>query len=298
MPTRKSKGRPFDAPLVVAYGMGVDSTAVLVQFARLGIVPDLILFADTGGEKPETYRYTPTISRFLESKGFPEILRVAYSGPQIGPNAGKIHSLLEDCLVKRILPSLAYGGPQRKSCSLKWKKEPQNRFCNQWQPAIDAWDRGKRVIKVIGYDNGKADQRRHKLFDDDKYHYWYPLREDWKWDREQCKAEIKRERLKLPLKSACFFCPACRTHELTWLDRNHPELTDQIMVMERLAKAKLTTIKGLWSRMGGKDRPVETMTEWINFSRKMDAEGRGDELASYSEEEPDGYEALGGCCGF
>jgi hypothetical protein len=29
---------------------------MLVEFARRDIRPDLILFADTGGEKPETYR--------------------------------------------------------------------------------------------------------------------------------------------------------------------------------------------------------------------------------------------------
>ncbi len=41
-----------DRPLVVAYGLGVNSTAMLVEF-----VPHLILFTDTGGEKPETYQY-------------------------------------------------------------------------------------------------------------------------------------------------------------------------------------------------------------------------------------------------
>ena len=42
-------------PLVVSYGMGVDSTAMLIGMAQRSIRPDLILFADTGGEKPETY---------------------------------------------------------------------------------------------------------------------------------------------------------------------------------------------------------------------------------------------------
>ena len=42
-----------DCPLVVAYGLGVDSTAMLIEFVRRGIRPDLILFADTGGEQPQ-----------------------------------------------------------------------------------------------------------------------------------------------------------------------------------------------------------------------------------------------------
>jgi len=35
-----------DCPLVVAYGLGIDSTAMLVEFAKRDIRPDLILFAD------------------------------------------------------------------------------------------------------------------------------------------------------------------------------------------------------------------------------------------------------------
>ena len=38
-------------PLVVHYGAGVDSTAMLVGMAQRGITPDLILFADVGAEK-------------------------------------------------------------------------------------------------------------------------------------------------------------------------------------------------------------------------------------------------------
>ena len=50
--------RPWpDCSLVVAYGLGMDSTAMLIEFPPRGIRPDLILFADTGCEKPETYLY-------------------------------------------------------------------------------------------------------------------------------------------------------------------------------------------------------------------------------------------------
>jgi hypothetical protein len=62
--------------LVVAYGLGVDSTAMLIEFAHRGIRPDLILFADTGGEKPETYAYLPTIQRYLADAGFPAVVSV------------------------------------------------------------------------------------------------------------------------------------------------------------------------------------------------------------------------------
>jgi hypothetical protein len=49
----------LDSPLVVAYGLGVDSTAMLIEFVRRGIRPDLILFADIGGETSETFARVP-----------------------------------------------------------------------------------------------------------------------------------------------------------------------------------------------------------------------------------------------
>lgn len=49
-------GIPHDgAPCIVCYGGGVDSTAMLTAMKREGVTPDLILFADTGGEKPSTH---------------------------------------------------------------------------------------------------------------------------------------------------------------------------------------------------------------------------------------------------
>src|SRR3954449_10591686 len=72
--------RPYpDCPLVVAYGLGVDSTALLVEFAQRGIRPDLILFADTGGAKPETYAYLPVIQDYLAGVGFPHVVTVRYA---------------------------------------------------------------------------------------------------------------------------------------------------------------------------------------------------------------------------
>lgn len=43
----------MSTPLTVAYGMGVDSTAVLVGMKKRGQRPDKILFADVGAEKQE-----------------------------------------------------------------------------------------------------------------------------------------------------------------------------------------------------------------------------------------------------
>ena len=51
--------------LGVAYGLGVDSTAMLVGMVARGIRPDFILFADVGAEKQATYDFLPIMQRYL-----------------------------------------------------------------------------------------------------------------------------------------------------------------------------------------------------------------------------------------
>lgn len=228
--------------LAVAYGMGVDSTAMLVGMAARGIRPDIILFADTGGEKPETYAYLPVMNAWLARRGFPSITVVRRQGC-------KDETLEAECRRKSMLPSLAYGF---KSCSLKWKVDPQNKHLNHWEPARAEWKAGRKVVKAIGYDNGKADSRRVKAFVDKKYDFWYPLR-DWGWDREACMDAILGAGLPLPVKSACFFCPGTKRAELQTFAVSHPELVARAIDMERQASPKFTKIKGLgrnWSWEG------------------------------------------------
>ncbi len=105
--------------LRVSYGVGVDSTAMLIGLNRLGIRPDLILFADTGGEMPETYDYLPIIGRWLKAEGFPPVTVVQNSSPRAGHK-----SLIGECLTNGVLPSISYR--QNHSCAIKWKIKPQS----------------------------------------------------------------------------------------------------------------------------------------------------------------------------
>jgi hypothetical protein len=121
----RKRGR--DVPLIVADGMGVDSTAMLLVLKACGIRSDLVLFADTGGEKPETYRYIELRGAWLAASGFPPLVIVRYTRKKVPDR-----TLKDQCLRTKSLPSLAYGG---KRCSLKWKVAPQNRVCSRWEPA-------------------------------------------------------------------------------------------------------------------------------------------------------------------
>jgi hypothetical protein len=228
-----------DCPLVVAYGLGVDSTAMLVEFARRGVRPDLILFADTGGEKPETYAFLPAVQRFLALVGFPLVTTVRYQ-----PKTARYHTLEGQCLMTRMLPSLAFGG---RSCSLKYKATPQDRFVRSWPPAQQCWARGGRVVKAIGFDAGCGDRRRANHAGrkaDPRYEYWYPL-QDWGLDRERCQEVITSVGLPVPPKSACFFCPASKKAEILWLAEEHPDLLERALQLERNARGRLRTVRGL-----------------------------------------------------
>ena len=237
--------------LAVAYGMGVDSTAFLVGFVRLGIRPDCILFADVGDEKPETYAYLPVIQQFLQQHQFPPATVVRYV-----PQRVSYRSLFENCIVNKTLPSLAFG---RKGCSLKWKRQPQDKWMRQFPPAVAAWKRGEKVLKAIGYDCGPKDIRRNHIPSDREYDYWYPL-QDWGWDRERCKEEITRAGLPVPVKSACDFCPASKPEELHQLSLASLE---KIIRMEAAARPNLRKIDGLWRKPRKRDGRPGSMTEYI-----------------------------------
>lgn len=212
-------------PLVVHHGGGTNSTAMLVGFVERGIKPDLILFADTGGEKPETYSFLDKLNLWLTDHDFPRIITVRY-------NSLKDNTLEAECERLEIMPSIVYG---HKNCSQKWKIDPQKRYLNKWPPAIEAWKNGETIIGAVGFDKGEI--RRVRPNPDPKIDNWYPLVE-WGWFREDCQAAIARVGLPSPGKSACFYCPSSKKSEVIWLSKEHPELFDRAVAMERRAKAK------------------------------------------------------------
>ena len=143
-----------------------------------------------------------------------------------------------------MLPSIAYGF---KSCSLKYKVQPQDKFVNNWGPAQAAWKSNTKCTKFIGYDAGE--ERRAKIQSDNQYDYRYPLIE-WQIHREDCLTICRSEGFQ-PAKSACFFCPSMKKREITRLAQTHPELAARAVAME--ANADLTSIKGLGRSFAWRD---------------------------------------------
>jgi len=226
------------SPMVVSYGGGVNSTAVLVGMVQRGIKPDAILFADTGGEHPNTYEYIKKVSQWCVENGLPEVtICKKHCSPELGYT-----TLEEECLTRGQLPSLAYGFHK---CADKWKVQAQLGWGRKWQQAIDAWARGELVMKAIGFHYDE--QRRIKPHIVDKgYKNFYPLVE-WKWRQQDCLTAVEQAGLPKPQKSSCFFCPATKKDEIRRLAREEPELFARALAIEDAAKnaGSLKTVVGL-----------------------------------------------------
>jgi len=247
------------SPLIVSYGAGINSTAMLCGFVERNIVPDAILFADTGGEKPATYKFLEVMDAWLAKNNMPMLTRLKYRPSRAGSQVWE--SLEHECLGSGTLPSLAYGWHK---CSAKWKVDPQMKWLSDWEAGQAAIADGHKIRKAIGFRVGEERRRKDHIQDPGTVKV-YPLLE-WKWDQEDCRAAITRAGLPMPPKSSCFFCPASARSEVAKLALQHPELFDRAVAMERNARASgnLQTVVGLgrnytWESVGAAARAQCTL---------------------------------------
>lgn len=245
-------------PIVVSYGVGRDSTALLVELHRRGIRPDAITFADVGAEKPATYAYIPIMQEWLGRVGFPPITIVRYQ-----PTRAPYRTLEGNMIRNATLPGATFNVG---TCTAKFKIAPQNKWTAAWPAARLAWSRGQRVVKMIGFECDeqhrlrRADAKAHaNAADRARYEYRFPLME-WGYDLERCKQIIDDAGLPVPVKSACFFCPNQKpdeVHELTADERA------RVILMELVAEPYNCKVRGLWRRPRKSDGRPGSITEYI-----------------------------------
>ena len=65
---------------VVSYGAGTNSTAMVCEMVRRREPIAAVVFADTGGERPETYAHLLEFSEWLTARGYPAITTVKKRG--------------------------------------------------------------------------------------------------------------------------------------------------------------------------------------------------------------------------
>lgn len=248
---------------IVSYGLGLDSTAMIVLMYQMGIRPDIIVFSDTGGEKPETYAYLDGFNAWLRSVGFPEVDVVKYA-----PTRAPYTTLEGKSLANENLPSLSFRGHE---CALVFKRDVITKFLKAHPLVQAAIAEGREIQKIVGYDDSPADRKRSakttkmrlkmiEKVEERRACGKAPLADQWEvahltnvyllqdhnLTRPELPAIVESVGLPVPVKSACFFCPASRPEEVVQLKLDHPELFERALRIERVAQeGKHKTRQGL-----------------------------------------------------
>lgn len=249
-----------NSPIVVSFGGGTNSTALLIAMVYKNIKPDLILFADTGAELPETYQWVEAFSDWLVQQNFPAITTVTRGTTEPSKPRKKIaykwavnqlnfewftfslwlgilsngnqflsySNLYESCVVLKALPSRVFN---QGSCSINWKIDPQDWYLQQKYKDILGVTKVRKLIGFHSEEIHRLINKKENPFEDAHYRYEYPLIE-WGLNQENCIRLIQSIGLGVPPKSSCFFCPNRRRNEVEELKQKHPELYEAACFME------------------------------------------------------------------
>lgn len=218
-----------DRLFVFSFGGGVDSTGMLFEFDRQGYMPDLLIFADTGGERPDIYEHIKKLNKWLGEKWDKQIIIVRNK-----------ETLYDECIRRETLPALAMG---HHTCSQKHKIRPIAKYLRA--------NGHRKIIKILGFDALEFDRARRGLMSVENkknteekgidMKIWFPLIE-WGKTRTDLTKEINEVGF-CASKSSCFFCPAMGRGEVRQLEQHYPDLLEKALDMER--GAKLDNTKGL-----------------------------------------------------
>jgi len=198
-----SCGRKIGPYEFLSYGAGVNSTAVMVM-----LKPQSLIFADTGAEHPETYR-------FIEEYAKPFV--ASYGGEFITVRNPKYPSLKDMALADRIIPARTH-----RWCTDKFKVRPIRRHLGE--------QANLHCRQMIGMDANE--QSRAKPSGHPGIENVFPLIERG-IDRPGCKAIIQEARLPVPRKSGCYFCPFQSKGQWIELKQEYPELFRIAVEIER-----------------------------------------------------------------
>jgi len=264
-------------PIVVSFGGGVDSTALLAYLYYAGERPDLILMSDTGAEMPHTLAFVANhVQPWLAAIGWPpvEITRwVRQTGAWI--------PLDDNCLNQNSLPSKAYG---LSGCTSKYKQQPLDKYVRQWAQlhghALPT------ITRMVGYDANEGRRVQNLVYRQEVGGWvWRAPLHDAGVSREGCKELIRAIGLPVPLKSSCYMCPLLRQGEIIEVRERYPELMAKALAIEDNALA--TTIQDPVLRKKGLG--LRTKKTWRAVLAEYDALRGGHPLSSVEalDSEPD-----------
>lgn len=166
------------------------------------------LFADTGGEVPETYAYLEIARDFLRKHGVPFTV-VSKRG----------RTLYETAWERRVFPSAIWRWSTRDFKVLPIHRHYRCLGGHVHQYLAIAWDEIERM---------KSSQV-------DYVTNLFPLI-DRRMTRADCVALIRDAGLPLPPRSGCYFCPFNSVERWRWLYEKHPDLYERALALEENSK--------------------------------------------------------------
>ena len=201
---------------VLSFGGGRQTVGMLalMKLGRLDI-PDAIIFADTGDEHPDTYKYSEEISRpLIDDLGVKFVTVRNHNKPE-SYNA-EYMSLYDHSWHYNFLPQ-----PFQRSCTDIFKIRPIYKYLDQFRPEpINVW------IGISADESHRAKASRKKWVNN-VFHLL-----DHNLTRSDCQAAIVEAGLPLPPKSGCFYCPFQPARQWIKLKAHHPDLVRKAIELE------------------------------------------------------------------
>ena len=227
---------------VLSFGGGTQSTALLLMALKgeiEGVIPDYIIFSDTGWEPKKIYDWIEKVNSHIKEK---------YGREIIFTSGGNIREdLLESAKNKTRSASLPFftkdeegkKGMVLRQCTAEYKIAPVKRKVRE----LLGYKAGQRVKEVVHMWKGiSTDEiQRVKPIADSWIEAEHPLVDNIMMNRSNCIAYVEREGLGTPEKSSCIGCPF--HDDRTWLEmkRKDPKsfedacyVDDQIRKMPKI----------------------------------------------------------------
>lgn len=193
---------------VLSYGGGTQSTALLLMALKgevNGVIPDYIIFSDTGWEPKSIYLWIQKVNAYIKEK---------YNREIIFTNGGNIREdLLQAAVTGSRVASLPFfvlkkngeKGMVMRQCTSEYKIQPVTKKIKE----LLGYKSRQRVKEIVHVWKGiSTDEiQRVKPINNNWQIAEHPLIEIADVDRSACIAYVEREGLGTPAKSSCIGCP-------------------------------------------------------------------------------------------
>lgn len=193
---------------ILSYGGGTQSTALLLMALKgeiNGVIPDYIIFSDTGWEPQSIYKWIEKVNEYIKEK---------YNKEIIFTNGGNIREdLLTAASTGSRVASLPFftldkngnKGMVMRQCTSEYKIQPVTRKIKE----LLGYKSRQKVKEIVHVWKGiSTDEiQRVKPIPTAWQIAEHPLIEIADVDRSACIAYVEREGLGTPAKSSCIGCP-------------------------------------------------------------------------------------------